>query len=384
MLDERLPAQDVRRLPEHDREEERVEGRGVGHDRKHRAPPSAAAQLVQPHLVLADELPHLGYGEGLHARVAGDEDRLEGLARRVLEHLVVEEGEVGVHGDGLGHAHAAVPGFGLERLPPRGVERGVGGAVRPGVPHARLHLLEQQVEGAPVVLVGLLRLGERQQRDHAGERSVLGRAAVHQVADEGDVEKSLGVLPEGIARVVAVAGRVGDEAGDELQDVGLVAHVGDWVVVERLREVDRVERGDLVPGGLEHVPDAGQRLALGVGDEVVRVHLHDVRLEEPAGLARPAAAGDYHVAAALVAPVVVGPAHRHAEALGEDDVLVGVAEVHEAPSLARGAPSGAPVLLSLPLRAPVGERPRPRAPDAAGGHEPRRERGSLEREGAVA
>lgn len=81
----------------------------VGHAREHRALPVVVAEAVELHLVAADELAHLGYGEGLHPRVAGDEDGFEGLARRVLEHLVVEEGEV--HADPareLGRADAAV------------------------------------------------------------------------------------------------------------------------------------------------------------------------------------------------------------------------------------------------------------------------------------
>ena len=82
------------------------------------------------------------------------------------------------------------------------------------------------------------------------------------------------------------------------------------------------------------MPEAGQRLAFGVGHEVVRAHLHDVGLEESARLARAGSPHHEHVAVALVPAVVVGAAHRHAEALGQDDVLVGVLEVHEAPALA--------------------------------------------------
>lgn len=133
-----------------------------------------------------------------------------------------------------------------------------------------------------------------------------------------------------------------------------------------------------------HVPHPGQRLALRVGHEVVRVQLHDVGLEEPPRLPGAGAAHHEHVPVALEASVVVGPVHRHPKVLREDDVSVGVLEVHESPALTDGAPAGAAVLLALSLRASVRERPCPGAPHGAGGHEPRRERGSLEREGAVA
>ena len=271
-----------------------------------------------------------------------------------------------------------------ERYAAVGVERPFFYIGRLDVAHARLDLLEEQVERASVVLVGFLRLGQREQRHQPRERAVLLRAVVDEVADERHVEKPLGVLPEGVSRVFLVARGVVDEAGDELKDVRLVLDVGDGVVVEGLGEINGVEREHLVARGIEHVPEVRKRLSFGVGHEVVGRHLHDVGLEEAARLARAGTSHDEHVAVALVAAVVVWAAHGHAEALGEDDVAVGVGKVHEPATLAHGAPAGAPVLLALALGAPVGERPCPCAPDGAGGHEPRRERGSLEREGAVA
>ena len=378
-------AEDVHGLPHHDGEEERVEGGRVRHDGEDGAPLALVAEAVQLHLVAAHELAHLGYREGLHARVAGHEDGLQGLAGGVLEHLVVEEAEVGVHGGGLGHAHPSV----RRRAGPVGDAAGgvEGLAVRtlaPHVAHARLHLLEEEVERASVVLVRFLGLGEREQRHKAREGPVGGRAVVDEVSDERYVEQALGILPEGIARVLLVACGVVDEAGDELKDVRLVLDVRDGVVVEGHREVHGVEGEHLVPGGIEHVPEARKRLSLGVGHEVVRRHLHDVGLEEPARLAGARAAHDEHVAVAFVAPVVVGAAHGHPEVLREDDVVEGILDVHESTAASHGAPAGGSVLLALALRRPMGEGPRPCAPDRAGGHKPRRERGSLEREGAVA
>ena len=154
--------------------------------------------------------------------------------------------------------------------------------------------------------------------------------------------------------------------------------------MEGHREVHGVEGEHLVPGGIEHVPEARKRLSLGVGHEVVRRHLHDVGLEEPARLAGAGAAHDEHVSVALVPAVVIGSAHSHPEVLREDDVVEGILGVHESTAASHGAPAGGSVLFALALGGPVGEGPCPSAPDRTGGHKPRRERGSLEREGAVA
>jgi len=54
---------------------------------------------------------------------------------------------------------------------------------------------------------------------------------VYEVADERDVEQSLRLLPERVACMLLVAGRVAYEALGELEDVGLVVQVGEGVVV---------------------------------------------------------------------------------------------------------------------------------------------------------
>ena len=167
----------------------------------------------------------------------------------------MEQAEVGIHRGGVVHAHPAVRAAGPEGFAPHGVELGrAAGAAH--IPHPRLHFLEEKVEGAPVALVGLLRLGERQQRHEARERAVRRRAVVDEISDERDVEEPLGVLPEGVACMLLVACGVVDEAGDELQDVGLVPDVRDGVVVEGLREVHGIEGEHLVAALVEHATEA--------------------------------------------------------------------------------------------------------------------------------
>ena len=52
-----------------------------------------------------------------------------------------------------------------------------------------------------------------------------------EVGDEGRVEQALGVLPERVARVLGVAGGVGDKAFDDGEHVDVGPHVGQRVVV---------------------------------------------------------------------------------------------------------------------------------------------------------
>ena len=61
-----------------------------------------------------------------------------------------------------------------------------------------------------------------------------------------------------------------------------------------------------------------------VGDEVVGVSLHEVRLHEVARLSRAGAAYDEHVVVRLGPLVVGGIDEADARPLGEDDVVVGV------------------------------------------------------------
>ena len=224
-------------------------------------------------------LAHLGYGEGLHARVAGDEDRLQGLARGVLEHLVVEEGRSPAStGVGLGrprtHRQRA-------RVGPVREARRVGSK---GWPLARPPACDAaHARSPPPRRGGRAGFGAESSSDPLAfaresrvtsprQRAVLGRAAVDEVPDERHVEEPLGVLPEGVARVLA--GRpvvLSMRQDDELEDVRLVADVREGVVVEGLGEVDGVEGEHPVARRVEHVAQAGHmRLALGVGDEVVR------------------------------------------------------------------------------------------------------------------
>lgn len=178
---------------------------------------------------------------------------------------------------------------------------------------------------------------------------------------------------------------VGDEATHELQDVGLVLYVGDGVVVKRLREVDGVKRKHLVASLLKEPSRHGERLALGVGHEVAGVRLHDVGQKVEEGLAGARASHDRAVEVALpeAADVSFFCVERHAHVAREDDVVLGVPGIGEPAHLARLRPAGAAVLLSSAVCPSARKRVRPEGPDAAGGHEPRRERDGAPVDNAV-
>ena len=193
---------------------------------------------------------------------------------------------------------------------PKARERPVGPAPLRPPPcwHVRLAVLdlqEQQVQRRLVVLVVLPRLRHGEQGQQTGQVVVLRREPIAQQGDEGGVEHPLRVLPEGVARL-AVAVGVHDVAVHERQDVGVRLHVFQRVVVHGLVEANRIERAHLVPVVREQEARVLEEGALGVGDEVAGVELHDVGGDVVARLAGAGAADDEDVEVAVQLGVVLG------------------------------------------------------------------------------
>ena len=339
---ERPLAEDVARLPHEHGEQERVGCVGVGGGGEDRGPLAGVAERVESHVVGREDVLELLGGQGRQARVARDDDRLEGLARGGLERPVAPERVVGV---GRRWVAPGDPAHGLPR-PSHGAAVAAGGAGRGDAAAPGLELAEEHVERAHERLVLVAGLRERQQRHEAGQRPVLGRAVVGEVADERAVEQALRVLPEGVVGRLPLGRGVHDEALDELEHVLLRADVGERVVAHGEREVDGVEGAHVVAVGGEHRAEPADGRSLGVGHEVARVHLHEVGLDVGAGLARARAAYHHDVAVALPARVVVVARHGEADVLGEQDVVVGARLVGEAPQLPGRGPAGAAVLLA--------------------------------------
>lgn len=312
-------AEQVEGLPHEHRVQERVGAVGVRHDREQGAALPPFPHPVDGEVVGREEAPRLLDRQGREARVARDDDRLEGLARRRSEGPVPAEREVLLGGARVRGPHPPDPS-------PLVVGARVASRRRRGAdaPHPRLYLVEEQVERASERLVVVPRLREPEQRQHPGDRPVPLGAVVHEVRHERRVEQLLRCLPERVVGAGLGVGGVEHEAVGEPDDVRLAPEVRDRVVAVAAGGVDGVEDADLVAAVLEQPPHVHRDRPLRVGDEVGRVHLHEVGLDEAAGLARPRAPDDEDVAGALEAPVVVLPAHRERAPPRQDDVLPGV------------------------------------------------------------
>src|SRR5699024_1720955 len=94
---------------------------------------------------------------------------------------------------------------------------------------------------------------------------------------------------------------------------------------------------------LEHFAALHQDGALGVGNDVGAVHLHQIGLEPEPGLAGTAAADDQHVLVAGILGVLGAAGHGEAFGLGQNDVIL-EHRVHVGGNIVVGAPSGRTVL----------------------------------------
>ena len=374
VLDVRAAAQDVDRLPHHDRMQEREGLVGIGQDGEDDHLGVLVAEPVELHLIVPEKLAHIADLAACQAHVAGDEDRLQRLARSRLELLVVGEGEVLVRGEpaALGRANAVGPlhhrGLvGVLRLVDVGLalqaddaalQNGVLGSLLPLLPLlgivsgvlavclAGLDLLEEQIERRLVLLIVLACLCKRQQCEQAVERVVPLREPVPQKRDEGSVELPLRVLPKRVAARLLRIVRVHDEAVHEREDVGVGLHVGKRVVMLRFGEVDGVEGLHLVAVVREQPARLADQRSLRVRHEVVRVKLHEVRLHVVARLAGAGSAHDHHVQVAVRLKVEFLLLDSQAVFLCEDEVVRGVGLVLESQALLLAAPLGGPGLLA--------------------------------------
>ena len=111
---ERPAAQLVDALPHHDGEQEGERLVGVRQDAEDRHLGVRVAQRVKLHLIVFEQLAHARRRDGGEAHVAGDDDGLEGLARRDLEVLVVHQREVLIGGEAPAVCGAHPVGVALE------------------------------------------------------------------------------------------------------------------------------------------------------------------------------------------------------------------------------------------------------------------------------
>ena len=209
-----------------------------------------------------------------------------------------------------------------------------------GVP--LFQLIEHQVHGVFELLIVLPDLHAVDHLDEGGEVLFLHRGLIVDVADQRAVQQRFRLDPE-IVPGLALSLGVGDQRCHQLQDVLFAMDIAEGVIVHGLFEVDGVQHLDLVwlihdfavfvlhglavlarlgCAPLEHFAALHQDGALGVGNDVGAVHLHQIRLEPEAGLAGTAAADDQHVLVAGILGVLGAAGHGKALGLGQNDVIL--------------------------------------------------------------
>ena len=92
---------------------------------------------------------------------------------------------------------------------------------------------------------------------------LLLRGFVVDVGDQGGIEQGFGLDPKIVAGF-ALALRVGDQTGDELQNVLFGVNVRERIIVMALFEVDRVHDLDAIPVATQQVPALDHDAALRV------------------------------------------------------------------------------------------------------------------------
>ena len=86
--------------------------------------------------------------------------------------------------------------------------------------------------------------------DQGGEVLFFYRGFIVDISDQGTVKQRLRFGPKLITGFTVAFG-VGDQRGDELQDVLFTVDIGERVVVHRLLKVDRIQDPDLISVLLE-------------------------------------------------------------------------------------------------------------------------------------
>ena len=81
--------------------------------------------------------------------------------------------------------------------------------------------------------------------DQGGEVLFLHRRFIVDISDQGTVKQRLRFGPKLITGFTVAFG-VGDQRGDELQDVLFTVDIGKGIVVHRLLKVDRIQDPDLI------------------------------------------------------------------------------------------------------------------------------------------
>ncbi len=114
-------------------------------------------------------------------------------------------------------------------------------------------LLKHQINRILKFLIILPHLHGVDKLNEGGEVLFLHRGLIVDVTDQGAVQKRFRFQPE-IIPALALTFGVGNQGGDELQNVLLTVNVRERIIVKRLLEVNRVQYFDAVAVALQELP----------------------------------------------------------------------------------------------------------------------------------
>lgn len=95
------------------------------------------------------------------------------------------------------------------------------------------------------------------------------------VGNQRRIQQLFGLLPELIAAFSFALG-VGNQRGDEFQNVFLTVDIGEWIVVHALPEIDGIEYLDPIPLFQKRISAFHHNGALRVSDNIGTVALEQV------------------------------------------------------------------------------------------------------------
>lgn len=108
-----------------------------------------------------------------------------------------------------------------------------------------------QIHFVLVILIVLTGIHLVEHVDQGRKVLLLRRQLIVDISDQGDIQERLCLYPKVISAFSFTLG-VGDQDGDELQDVLFRMNIGERIVVHRLLEVDRIEGTHVISGGDQH------------------------------------------------------------------------------------------------------------------------------------
>ena len=229
-------------------------------------------------------------------------------------------------------------------------------------------LVEHQVNGVFVFLVILPNFHAVYHLDEGGKILFLRRGLIVDVPNQGTVQQRFRLDPK-IVPGLALALGVGNQRGDQLQNVLLRMDVGKRVIVHGLLEVDSIEDfnpirfvNDLAAlilhglsvliqlgsAPLEHLAALHQNGAFGVCDHIGAVHLHQVWLEPEAGLTRAGAADHQNIFVSGGLGVFGAAVHGQALSFRQNHIVLRH-RVNVGCDVFMGSPAGGAVLHAMPV-----------------------------------